>query len=78
MVRYPLPQVLQTKVFSPGTAATTTVSDSGEPRGSTKLDAITWHNCVVTMDDYTTFTIVVLANARLSIVNHFNYVIMSD
>jgi hypothetical protein len=77
MVRYPLPRVLHTKVFSPSTTLTTTVSDSGEPRGSTKLDAITWHNCVVTVDDYTTFTIVVLASA-LSIVNHFNYVIMSD
>ncbi len=51
--------VLQTKAFAVNTTATT-VGDGGEPRGSTKLDAITGHNCAMTKEDYTTFAIVVL------------------
>ena len=52
-------RVLQTKAFAVSTTATT-VGDGGKPRGSTKLDAITGHNCAMTKEDYTTFAIVVL------------------
>ncbi len=52
-------QVLQTKVFSASTTATT-IGNDGEPHRSTELDAITGHNCAMTKDDYTIFAIVVL------------------
>ncbi len=51
-------RVLQTKVFSASTTATT-FGDS-EPRGSTELNAIIRHNCAMTKDGYTIFAIVVL------------------
>ncbi len=53
-------RVLQTKVFSASTTATT-IGNGGEPHRSTELDTITGHNCAMTKDDYNTiFASVVL------------------
>jgi hypothetical protein len=52
-------RVLHTKVFATSTT-TTTVGDGGKPKGSTKLDNATGHNCAMTKEKYVTFAIIVL------------------
>jgi hypothetical protein len=49
-------RVLHTKAFAPSTTATT-VGNGGNPRGSTKLDEVTWHNCNMSQDDYLVFSV---------------------
>jgi hypothetical protein len=56
-------QVLQTKAFAASTTATT-IGNGGEPRGSTKLNAITGHNCAMMKQNYTIFTTVVLRTQK--------------
>jgi hypothetical protein len=52
--------VLHTKAFAVSTTATT-AGNGGKPKGSTKLDDATGHNCVMTKEEYdVTFAILVL------------------
>ena len=59
-------RVLQMKAFAASTTATT-VGDGGEPRGSTKLDEITGHNCFMLKEDYTLFATVILCTRKSAI-----------
>jgi hypothetical protein len=51
--------VLHMKAFAPSTTATT-IGNGSNPRGSTKLDEVTGHNCDMSQDNYLVFTIFVL------------------
>jgi hypothetical protein len=43
--------ILHTKAFAASTTATT-VGDGGKPKGSTKLDNATRHNCAMMKEEY--------------------------
>jgi hypothetical protein len=51
--------VLHTKVFAISTTART-IGDGDKPKGSTKLDDATGHNCAMMKEEYVTFAIIVL------------------
>jgi hypothetical protein len=51
--------ILHTKAFATSTTAMT-VGDGGNPKGSTKLDDATGHNCAMMKEEYVTFAIIVL------------------
>jgi hypothetical protein len=51
--------ILHTKAFAISTTAMT-VGNGGKPKGSTKLDDATGHNCAMTKEEYVTFAILVL------------------
>ncbi len=52
-------RVLHTKAFTVSTTVMT-VGDGDKPKGSTELDNVTGHNCVMTKEEYTTFAMIVL------------------
>jgi hypothetical protein len=52
-------RVLHTKALAASTTATT-VGNGGKPKGSTKLNNATGHNCAMTKEEYVTFAIIVL------------------
>jgi hypothetical protein len=52
-------RVLHTKAFAVSTAATT-IGNGSKPKGSTKLDDVTGHNCAMKKEENVTFAALVL------------------